>query len=77
MVVLGCGEKIDSEDGQRIRFERGEFFFFFFFFGFYVLSGFSEKKKSIFFYKKKNNNNADVKNCDASRSFGYIYNNNN
>ena len=48
MVVLGCGEKIDSEDGQRIRFERGEFFFFFFF-GFYILSGFSEKKKSIFF----------------------------
>ena len=46
MVVLGCGEKIDSEDGQRIRFERGEFFFFFF--GFYVLSGFSEKKINFF-----------------------------
>ena len=30
MVVSGCGEKIDSEDGQRIRFERVEFFFFFF-----------------------------------------------
>ena len=76
MVVLGCGEKIDSEDGQRIRFERREFFFFFFFFGFYVLSGFSEKKNQSFFFIKKKNN-ADVKNCDASRSFGYIYNNNN
>ena len=30
MVVLGCGEKIESEDGQRIGFERGEIFFFFF-----------------------------------------------
>ena len=50
MVVLGCGEKIDSEDGQRIRLERGEFFFFF---GFYVLSGFSEKKNQFFFIKKK------------------------
>ena len=50
MVVLGCGEKIDSEDGQRIRFERGEFFFFFFlgFMYYRVLV----KKKSIFFYKK-------------------------
>ena len=75
MVVLGCGEKIDSEDGQRIRFERGEFFFFFFFLGF-MYYRVLVKKKSIFFYKKKNNN-ADVKNCDASRSFGYIYNNNN
>ena len=32
MVVLGCGEKIKSEDGQRIGFERGAIFFFFFFF---------------------------------------------
>ena len=31
MVVSGCGEKIDSEDGQIIGFERGDFFFFFFF----------------------------------------------
>ena len=29
MVVLGCGEKIESEDGQRIGFERGAIFFFF------------------------------------------------
>ena len=27
MVVLGCGEKIESEDGQRIGFERGAIFF--------------------------------------------------
>ena len=27
--VLGCGEKIESEDGQRIGFERGAKFFFF------------------------------------------------
>ena len=31
MVVLGCGEKIESEDGQRIRFERGAIFYFLFF----------------------------------------------
>ena len=48
MVVLGCGEKIDSEDGQRIGFERGEIFFVL---GFYVLSGFSENKNQIFFFK--------------------------
>ena len=47
MVVLACGEKIDSEDGQRIGFERGEIFFVL---GFYVLSGFSEKKKIRFFF---------------------------
>ena len=29
LVVLGFGEKIDSEDGQRNGFERGAFFFFF------------------------------------------------
>ena len=45
MVVSGCGEKIDSEDGQRIRFERGEFFFFLGFMYYRVLV----KKKSIFF----------------------------
>ena len=45
MVVLACEEKIDSEDGQRNGFERGEVFFFFFgVLGFYVLLGFSEKK---------------------------------
>ena len=47
MVVLACGEKIDSEDRQRIGFERGENFFVL---GFYVLSGFSEKKKSKLFF---------------------------
>ena len=31
MVLLACEEKIDSEDGQRNGFERGEVFFFFFF----------------------------------------------
>ena len=45
MVVLGCGEKIESEDGQRIGFERGAIFFFFFFL-YWVL----EKKKLEFFY---------------------------
>ena len=47
MVVLACEEKIDSEDGQRNGFERGEVFFFFFcVLGFYVLLGFSEKNKN-------------------------------
>ena len=51
MVVLGCGEKIESEDGQRIEFEKGAIFFFFF-----VILGFTyywvlEKKKiKIFVY---------------------------
>ena len=45
MVVLACEEKIDSEDGQRNGFERGEVFFFFVL-GFYVLLGFSEKNKN-------------------------------
>ena len=44
MVVLACEEKIDSEDGQRNGFERGEVFFFLVVLGFYVLLGFSEKK---------------------------------
>ena len=53
MVVLGCGEKIESEDGQRIEFEKGAIFFFFFVFvflyiGFYVLLGFREKKNQNF-----------------------------
>ena len=53
MVVSGCGEKIDSEDGQIIGFERGDFFFFFFFLciiEFYVLSSFREEKKSKFLF---------------------------
>ena len=45
LVVLGFGEKIDSEDGQRNGFERGAFFFFLGIIGFYVLSGFIKKKK--------------------------------
>ena len=71
MVVLPCEEKIDSEDGQRNGFERGEVFFFFFLLGFYVLLGFSEKKiKTDFFFFL---NNADVENCGTSKSFGFIY----
>ena len=43
MVVLGCGEKIESVDGQRIGFEREIFFF--------CILGFREKKKiRIFFF---------------------------
>ena len=45
MVVLACEEKIDSEDGQRNGFERGEVFFLVVL-GFYVLLGFSEKNKN-------------------------------
>ena len=41
MVVLGCGEKIESVDGQRIGFEREEIFFVY-----WVL----EKKKLEFLY---------------------------
>ena len=60
MVVLGCGEKIESEDGQRIGFERGAIFFLYI--GFYVLLGFREKKLEFLFFflndyrvlKKKN-----------------------
>ena len=42
MVVLGCGEKIESVDGQRIGFEREEIFFVY-----WVLE---RKKKSDFFF---------------------------
>ena len=66
-VVLGCGEKIESEDGQRIRFERGAIFLYIGFYDYRVLG----KKNSnfcIFFL-----NDADVENCDASGGFGYIY----
>ena len=49
-MVLGCGEKIESEDGQRIGFERGAIFFFFLYIGFYVLLGFREKKIKIFVF---------------------------
>ena len=50
MLVLGFGEKIDSEDRQRIGFERGAIFFF------WVLLGFMyylvlEKKNQNFFIK--------------------------
>ena len=47
MVVLGCGKKIESEDGQRIESERGAIFFFF---GFYVLLGFRGKKIKEFLF---------------------------
>ena len=69
-MVLGCGEKIESEDGQRIGFERGAIFFFLYI-GFYVLLGFREKKNQnfCFFFL----NDADVENCGASKGFGYIY----
>ena len=51
MVVLGCGEKIESEDGQRIRFERGAIFYFLFFVYWVLwLSGFKEKKIRIFVF---------------------------
>ena len=46
MVVLGCGEKIESEDGQRIGFERGTIFFSILGFMYYWVL---EKKKILFF----------------------------
>ena len=88
MVVLGCVEKIESVDGQRIGFEREEIFFVY-----WVL----EKKKNktnfvlfcfvLFFFfndyrglEKKNQNfcifflnDADMENCGASKDFDYIY----
>ena len=48
MVVLGCGEKIDSEDGQRIGFERGPIFFCILGFMYYWVL---EKKKIRIFFK--------------------------
>ena len=42
MVVLGCGEKIESEDGQRIGFERGAIFF--------SILGLKKKKKTEFLF---------------------------
>ena len=64
--VLGCGEKIESEDGQRIGFERGAIFFFFFcILGFMYYWVLEEKKIIIFvflfkwlsgFREKKNQN---------------------
>ena len=89
MVVLGCGEKIESEDGQRIGFKRGAIFFCILGFMYYwVLEG--EKKKNFCFFlndywvlekKKKSEflffffflNNVDVENCCASKGFGFIY----
>ena len=47
MVVLGCGKKIESEDGQRIGSERGAIFFFLDFMYYWVLE---EKKKRIFVF---------------------------
>ena len=46
MVVLGCGEKIEREDGQRIGFERGTIFFSKLGFMYYWVL---EKKKFLFF----------------------------
>ena len=48
---------------------REENFLFIYLLGFYVLSGFSEKKKKLIFFL----NNADMENCGASKSFGFIY----
>ena len=64
MLVLGFGEKIDSEDGQRIGFERGSNFFFFL----VVLLGFMyywvlEKKSDL----KKKNNNANMETLKVKR----------
>ena len=51
MVVLGCGEKIKSEDGQRIGFERGAIFFFFFcILGFMYYWVLEKKKIKIFVF---------------------------
>ena len=70
MVVLACEEKIDSEDGQRNGFERGEVFFFFFVYqGFMYYWVLVKKIKTDFFFL----NNADMENCGASKSFGFIY----
>ena len=68
--MVGCGEKIKSEDGQRIRFERGAIFYFLFFVYWVLwLSGFKEKKSEFLYFFL---NDADVENCGASRGFGYI-----
>ena len=71
MVVSGCGEKIDSEDGQIIGFERGDFFFFFCVLLSFMYYRVLEKKKTkfLFFFL----NDADLENCGASKGFGYIY----
>ena len=45
-MVLGFGEKIDSEDRQRIGFERGAIFFSILGFMYYWVL---EKKKILFF----------------------------
>ena len=58
MVVLGCGEKIESVDGQRIGFEREEIFFVYWVlerkknqnFFFKWLSGFREKKSEFLYF---------------------------
>ena len=66
-MVLGCGEQIESEDGQRIGFKRGAIFLYIGFYDYRVLG--KKKFKFLYFFK----NDADVENCDASRGFGYIY----
>ena len=47
MVVLGCGVKIESEDAQRIGFERGANFFHILGFMYYWVL--EKKKIKIFF----------------------------
>ena len=49
MVVLGCGEKIESEDGQRIGFKRGAIFFCILGFMYYWVSE-KKKKNRIFVF---------------------------
>ena len=49
LVVLGFGEKIDSEDRQESGLREEQFLFWGGIIGFYVLSSF-RKKKSEFFY---------------------------
>ena len=50
MVVLGCVEKIESEDGQRIGFERGAIFFSILGFMYYWVLEKKKKKKTEFFF---------------------------
>ena len=71
MVVLGCVEKIESEDGQRIGFERGAIFFSILGFMYYWVLEKKKKKNRIFVFFLKNN--VDMENCGASKDFGYIY----
>ena len=47
MVVLGCGEKIDSEDGKESGLREEKFFFILLGFRYYWVL--VKKKKEIFF----------------------------